>query len=167
MALFLKRNHYKPDQVQDFIPSPFNIAACMYWTGYDPMTMKPVETAKNLKDRRMQRALLQFFKPDNYFEVRRALEETGRTDLIGEGCDCLIPARARKRRSTNVAKRPTTTCAIKPPATTSAAARASRRGNRAPAKENPKAIARNGTRSGDASEINSRGIDLAIRGSFR
>jgi uncharacterized radical SAM protein YgiQ len=96
LALFLKRNHYKPDQVQDFIPSPFDLAACMYWTGYDPMTMKPVETAKNLKDRKMQRALLQFFKPENYFEVRRALEESGRTDLIGDGCDCLISARAPK-----------------------------------------------------------------------
>jgi uncharacterized radical SAM protein YgiQ len=96
LALFLKRNHYKPDQVQDFIPSPFDLAACMYYTGYDPITMKPVQTAKQLKDRRMQKALLQFFKPENYFEVRRALEETGRMDLIGEGCDCLIPSRAPK-----------------------------------------------------------------------
>ncbi len=96
LALFLKRNHYKPDQVQDFIPSPFDLAACMYWTGYDPMTMKPVQTAKNLKDRKMQRALLQFFKPENYFEVRQALEAAGRQDLIGDGCDCLIPARAPK-----------------------------------------------------------------------
>ena len=96
LALFLKRNHYKPDQVQDFIPSPFDLAACMYWTGYDPMTMKPVQTAKNLKDRKMQRALLQFFKPENYFEVRQALEAAGRQDLIGDGCDCLIPAHAPK-----------------------------------------------------------------------
>jgi uncharacterized radical SAM protein YgiQ len=96
LALFLKRNHYKPDQVQDFIPSPFDLAACMYWTGYDPMTMKPVATAKNLKDRKMQRALLQFFKPENYFEVRQALEAAGRQDLIGDGCDCLISARAPK-----------------------------------------------------------------------
>ena len=96
LALFLKRNHYKPDQVQDFIPSPFDIAACMYHTGIDPLTKKPVYVAKHLRDRRMQRALLQFFKPENYFEVRRALEQAGRQDLIGSGCDCLIPDRPPK-----------------------------------------------------------------------
>jgi uncharacterized radical SAM protein YgiQ len=93
LAVFLKRNGYKPDQVQDFIPSPFDIAACMYHTGLDPMTREPVKITKGLKDRRMQRALLQFFKPENYFEVRRALEQAGRHDLIGSGCDCLIPER--------------------------------------------------------------------------
>ncbi|MFM7245112.1 MAG: YgiQ family radical SAM protein [Planctomycetaceae bacterium] len=96
LAVFLKRNGYKPDQVQDFIPSPFDIAACMYHTGLDPMTRKPVTVTKGLRDRRMQRALLQFFKPANYFEVRRALEQAGRHDLIGSGCDCLIPARPPK-----------------------------------------------------------------------
>ena len=96
LALFLKRNSYKPDQVQDFIPSPFDIAACMYYTGLDPMTKEPVKVTKGLKDRRMQRALLQFFKPENYFEVRRALEQAGRQDLIGSGCDCLIPDRPPK-----------------------------------------------------------------------
>jgi uncharacterized radical SAM protein YgiQ len=107
LALFLKRNHYRPDQVQDFIPSPFDIAACMYHTGYDPFTMKPVYIAKHLRDRRLQRALLQFFKPENYFEVRQALEQAGRQDLIGSGCDCLIPDRppkealSRRRRQAN------------------------------------------------------------------
>jgi len=104
LAVFLKRNGYRPDQVQDFIPSPFDIAACMYHTGLDPMTGKAVTITKGLKDRRMQRALLQFFKPENYFEVRRSLEQAGRQDLIGSGCDCLIPERPprealnRKRR---------------------------------------------------------------------
>ncbi len=93
LALFLKRNHYRPDQVQDFIPSPFDIAACMYHTGLDPFTRKPVKLSKHLRDRKLQRALLQFFKPENYFEVRRALEQAGRQDLIGAGCDCLIPDR--------------------------------------------------------------------------
>jgi len=96
LAVFLKQNSYKPDQVQDFIPSPFDIAACMYHTGLDPMTKEPVKVTKGLKDRRMQRALLQFFKPENWFEVRRALLEAGREDLIGSGCDCLIPAQPPK-----------------------------------------------------------------------
>ncbi len=92
LALFLKRNGYRPDQVQDFIPAPFDIATCMYHTGLDPFTGEEVYTAKKLNDRKMQRALLQFFKPENYFEVRKALLEAGRADLIGSGCDALIPA---------------------------------------------------------------------------
>jgi len=94
LALFLKRNGYQPDQVQDFIPSPMDIATCMYYTGLDPFTMRKVYVAEHLRDRKLQRALLQFFKPENYFEVRRALEQAGRQDLIGNGCDCLIPAQA-------------------------------------------------------------------------
>jgi uncharacterized radical SAM protein YgiQ len=92
LALFLKRNGYKPDQVQDFIPAPYDIATCMYHTGIDPLTGREVHVARALKDRKMQRALLQFFKPENWFEVRKALLEAGRADLIGNGCDCLIPA---------------------------------------------------------------------------
>jgi uncharacterized radical SAM protein YgiQ len=93
LALFLKRNGYKPDQVQDFIPAPFDIATCMYYTGIDPMSGETVHVDKHLKDRKLQRALLQFFKPDNYFAVREALLKAGRGDLIGSGCDCLIPAK--------------------------------------------------------------------------
>ncbi len=92
LAVFLKRNGYRPDQVQDFIPAPFDIATCMYYTGIDPFTGQEVFVARHLRDRKLQRALLQFFKPENYFEVRKALEEAGRADLIGGGCDCLIPA---------------------------------------------------------------------------
>lgn len=92
LALFLKRNGYKPDQVQDFIPAPLDVATCMYYTGLDPFTKKPVFIAKALRERKLQRALMQFFKPENYFEVREALREAGRTDLIGDGCDSLISA---------------------------------------------------------------------------
>jgi uncharacterized radical SAM protein YgiQ len=92
LAVFLKRNGYRPDQVQDFIPAPFDIATCMYYTGVDPFSKQAVYVARALRDRKLQRALLQFFKPENYFEVRKALMEAGRTDLIGNGCDALIPA---------------------------------------------------------------------------
>jgi uncharacterized radical SAM protein YgiQ len=91
LAVYLKRNGYKPDQVQDFIPAPFDIATCMWYTGIDPFTKQPVKIARNLNDRKLQRALMQFFKPSNYFEVREALIQAKRTDLIGNGCDCLIP----------------------------------------------------------------------------
>src|SRR5213078_3197911 len=110
LALYLKRNGYRPDQVQDFIPAPFDIATCMYYTGIDPFTKKPVHTARNLRDRKLQRALMQFFKPENYFEVREALTQAGRADLIG-GCEGLIPANPPKeaiearRRQANAAAR--------------------------------------------------------------
>lgn len=90
LAVFLKQTGYRPEQVQDFIPAPMDIAACMYHTGLDPMTMKPVYVAKHLRERKVHRALMQFFKPENYFLVRRALTQAGRQDLIGEGRDCLI-----------------------------------------------------------------------------
>ena len=64
----------------------------MYYTGIDPFTKKPVYVAQHLRDRKLQRALMQFFKPENYFDVRKALEQAGRQDLIGSGCDCLIPS---------------------------------------------------------------------------
>jgi uncharacterized radical SAM protein YgiQ len=109
LALFLKRNGYRPDQVQDFIPAPFDIATCMYYTGIDPFTGEEVHVARNLGDRKLQRALLQFFKPENYFEVREALLKAGRSDLIGSGCDCLILAqpprealRARMKRASQI-----------------------------------------------------------------
>jgi uncharacterized radical SAM protein YgiQ len=111
LALFLKRNGHRPDQVQDFIPAPFDIATAVYHTGLDPFTGEEVYVAKALRDRKMQRALMQFFKPENYFMVREALLKAGRGDLIGNGCDCLIPAHpskvaieARRRRANEVAE---------------------------------------------------------------
>lgn len=112
LAVFLKRNGYRPDQVQDFIPAPMDLATCMYYTGLDPMTGKPVHVATRLRERKFQRALLQFFKPANYFTVRRLLLDHGRGDLIGEGCDALIPSRppkeaieARRQEAEKIARR--------------------------------------------------------------
>lgn len=92
LALFLKQHGYRPDQVQDFIPAPMDIATSMYYTGLDPRTLEPVSVATKMRERRFQRALLQFFKPENYFEVRQALMAAGRADLIGDGCEALIPS---------------------------------------------------------------------------
>ena len=91
LAIFLKQNGYRPRQVQDFIPAPMDVATCMWHTGLDPMSMRPVAVAKRLRDRLVQRALMQFFVPENWFTVRRALVDAGRADLIGSGRDCLIP----------------------------------------------------------------------------
>jgi hypothetical protein len=90
----------------DFLRMPPDIATCMYYTGIDPFTKQQVYVAKGLCDRKMQRALMQFFKPENWFTVREAFIEAGRQDLIGSGCDCLILAQppkeaieARRRRA--------------------------------------------------------------------
>jgi len=87
-----------------------DIATCMYYTRLDPLTGQEVHVARGLRDRKMQRALMQFFKPENYFMVREALLKANRPDLIGSGCDCLIPAHppkaaieARRRRANEVA----------------------------------------------------------------
>ena len=96
VALYLKRSGQRPDQVQDFIPGPFDIATCMYHTGIDPMTGREVHVAKGMRERRLQRALLQFFKPENDALVREALQKAGRTDLIGSGPECLVPTHPPK-----------------------------------------------------------------------
>lgn len=111
LALFLKQNGYRPDQVQDFIPAPMDVATSMYYTGLDPITKKPVHVAKKMRERKFQRALMQFFKPENYFAVREALIAASRTDLIGDGCDALIPSKpppqalkARRERANREAR---------------------------------------------------------------
>jgi hypothetical protein len=68
----------------------------MYDTGIDPFSKKAVQIAKGMRDRNTQRALMQYFKPENWFTVHEALIEAGRQDLIGNGCDCLIPANPPK-----------------------------------------------------------------------
>ncbi len=103
LALFLKGAGYRPRQVQDFIPAPMDLATSIYHTGLDPHTLEPTPVATRLRDRRWQRALMQFFKPENWFEVVEALKEAGREDLIGHGPQCLVkpdpPAEARDARS--------------------------------------------------------------------
>lgn len=90
LAVYLKRSGFVPDQAQDFYPTPGSISTCMYYTGLDPLTMEPVYVPKSREERAMQRALLQFNKPENYPLVKKALLRAGRRDLIGKGRDCLI-----------------------------------------------------------------------------
>lgn len=83
LALFLKEFGFIPDQVQDFYPTPATLATCMYYTELDPFTMKPVYVAKDMEEKKMQRALMHYNKPENKSTVIRALQKAGRTDLIG------------------------------------------------------------------------------------
>ena len=97
LAVFLKKNGHRPRQVQDFIPAPMDIATCIFHTGIDPETMKTVFVATRPSERALQRALLQFFLPENYFDVKKALTMAGREDLIGNTPDCLIPPRPSRQ----------------------------------------------------------------------
>lgn len=95
LALFLKEEHIHPEQVQDFYPTPGTLSTCMYHTGLDPYTMQPVFVPKTREEKAMQRALLQYFKPENREIVEKALRMAGREDLIGPGPQCLIKGRPR------------------------------------------------------------------------
>ncbi|MCL2213103.1 MAG: DUF3362 domain-containing protein, partial [Oscillospiraceae bacterium] len=99
LSLFLRANKLKPEQVQDFYPTPGTASTVMYYTGIDPFSGKPIHIP-DYAERRMQRALLQYFKPDNADLVRTALRKCGREDLIGHGKECLVrsknPHRTRR-----------------------------------------------------------------------
>jgi uncharacterized radical SAM protein YgiQ len=95
LALWCKRNGRRPRQVQDFIPTPMAMATCMYHTGIDPLTMEPVYTATGLRAKKLQKALLLYWSPDEWPLAREALREAGRAELIGSGPECLVPGVGR------------------------------------------------------------------------
>ena len=90
LALCLKRDHYAPEQVQDFYPTPGTASTVMYYTGLNPLTMKKVHVTTDYHEKQLQRALLQYNRPQNAALVREALTKAGRTDLIGFGPECLV-----------------------------------------------------------------------------
>jgi len=112
LALFLKKEGLHPEQVQDFYPTPGTISTCMFYTGLDPITLKPIYVPKTPEEKAQQRALLQYFKPENRQIVLSALRKIGRTDLIGTGANCLVnapqtaPRNQPKGRITKKGKRP-------------------------------------------------------------
>ena len=91
LALYLKKINHRPEQVQDFYPTPGTVSTCMFWTGIDPRTNEPVYVPRSETEKAMQRALIQYYLPRNYHSVRKALEIAGREDLIGYGPECLVP----------------------------------------------------------------------------
>ncbi|MBE6990027.1 MAG: YgiQ family radical SAM protein [Ruminococcaceae bacterium] len=90
LAEFLHSTGHQPQQVQDFYPTPGTVSTCMYYTGLDPRTMEPVYVARDPHDKALQRALLQWRRPEKRPLVIEALEKAGRTDLIGYTKECLI-----------------------------------------------------------------------------
>lgn len=90
LALFLKQEGLHPEQVQDFYPTPGTMSTCMFYTGLDPLTLEPVYVPRTPEEKAEQRALLQYFRPENREKVRKALRRAGRADLIGSGPHCLV-----------------------------------------------------------------------------
>jgi uncharacterized radical SAM protein YgiQ len=109
LALWLKQNGKRPRQVQDFIPTPMSVATAMYYTGMDPLKMEPVYTAKGLREKRLQKALLLFWNPEHWPLAREALQQAGREDLIGRGPHALVPpetaAEASRRKQAEARER--------------------------------------------------------------
>ena len=101
MALWLKKWGYSPEQVQDFYPTPGTISTVMYYTGIHPMTGKSVYVTTDYREKQLQRALLQFSKPENANLVREALRIAGREELIGTGPECLVRPAFGKGGGTN------------------------------------------------------------------
>ena len=101
LAVFLKKNKIRPEQVQDFYPTPGTVSTCMFYTGLDPYTLKEVYVARNEHDKALQRALLQYFNPKNRALVVEALKKAGRNDLIGNGPNCLIKGESNNYTNNN------------------------------------------------------------------
>ena len=95
LACFLKAEGIHPEQVQDFYPTPGTISTAMFYTGLDPYTMEPVYVPRSPQEKAEQRALLQYYKPENYAKIRTVLRKLGRRDLIGSGPNCLVPAETK------------------------------------------------------------------------
>ena len=104
LAEYLRDIKYTPEQVQDFYPTPGTLSTCMFFTGLDPRTMEKVYVPKSYEEKKMQRALLQYRRPENYEIVKKALIKAGRTDLIGFDKHCLIPFRPIKGGNKNDSK---------------------------------------------------------------
>ena len=96
LAEFLHDMGYHPQQVQDFIPTPGTLSTCMWYTGLHPLTGEPVYSAKRPEEKRMQRALMQYWLPRNHAIVRKALRLAHREDLIGYGTNALVPPAAQE-----------------------------------------------------------------------
>ena len=92
LAEYLYKNHMRPEQVQDFYPTPGTVSTCMFYTGLDPYTLKPVFVEKTAEGKALQRALLQYYEPRNAEKVVKALRMTHREDLI----PLLVPAEGRR-----------------------------------------------------------------------
>ena len=101
LAEFIRDTRLRPEQVQDFTPTPGSASTCMYFSGFDPFSGKEIYVAKSTEERKIQRALMQYWLPENEELVRAALIKAGRPDLIGNGEKCLVKDGAQRKISKN------------------------------------------------------------------
>ncbi len=101
LALYLKKIKHQPQQVQDFYPTPFTASTCMYYTEMDPFTGEKLYVAKTVKDKTLQRVLMQYANPKNQHLVFEALKQANRLDLVGFGKHCLIRPLPQRRSHVN------------------------------------------------------------------
>ena len=147
LAVYLKKHHMRPEQVQDFYPTPGTNSTCMFYTGLDPQTMEPVYVPKTAQEKFYQRTLLQYYKPENRRNVIEALIAAHREDLIGNGPHCLVTPDAEYIRAQN--KKAAS-------ARAQAGKDSHRQGNRT-AKPNSKQSSRNHKNSSQKSHVVERG----------
>ena len=119
LGLWLKKNKFKPDQVQTFYPSPMALATAMYYSGKNPLKKvtyksEKVSIVKQIEQRRIQKAFLRYHDEKNWPLLRQALKDMGREDMIGDGPHQLVPAEKKTPRGKPVAKRPGAAPAKKP-----------------------------------------------------
>ena len=129
LACYMKKTGLRPEQVQDFYPTPGTMSTAMFYTGLDPRDMTQVYVPRDPHEKAMQRALMQYYIPTNHALVREALLKAGRDDLIGWGAQCLIPPYIREKKKDDPKKKDEG----RPPRSRAAqnkAGNADRRGNR-------------------------------------
>ena len=123
LAEYIRDLGYMPEQVQDFYPTPGTVATCMFYTGMNPYTLEPVFVPRTPEEKSMQRALLQYFLPQNHRLVVKGLKMAGRTDLIGTGPGCLVkpleepngqPRRPAGKSAGKLSGKPVSKTAVKP-----------------------------------------------------
>jgi len=113
LGLWLKKNKFKPDQVQTFYPSPMALATAMYYSGKNPLKKvtyksEKVSIVKQIEQRRIQKAFLRYHDEKNWPLLRQALKDMGREDMIGDAPHQLVPAEKKTARGRPVTKRPAT-----------------------------------------------------------
>ena len=149
MAQWINKTGRQPEQVQDFYPPPGTLSTCMYYTGLDPRTMEPIYVPKSPHEKELQRALLQWKRPEKRRLIMEALHKAGREDLIGYGPDCLLrPSRPAggKAPAKGSSKSPAKGSAAGKSAAKSSAARGAKSARPQRQKHPAKGPARPGTR---------------------
>jgi hypothetical protein len=120
LARWVKRQGLRPRQIQEFIPTPMSVATCMYFTGINPLTSEPVAVVRDLREKRMMKALLMYWDEAQQDLAREALSRLGRRDLVGYHGSALVPPGPKRPRPGSAPATPNGPGAAAPPKRTRA-----------------------------------------------